>query len=92
VQDVEAKRNVQFKEKGEAQTATQLRDEAFEDLQDWMSDFIAIAHIAMEDQSQYLEMLGIVEPSQRRELLARSLHICYFFGLYGDMTYNLWVK
>ena len=61
--DVEAKLNAQFKEKGEAQAATQLRDEAFDDLQDWMSDFIAIARIAMEDQSQYLEMLGIVEPS-----------------------------
>ncbi|MCK5700705.1 MAG: hypothetical protein KAI29_06115 [Cyclobacteriaceae bacterium] len=61
--DVEAKLNAQFKEKGEAQTATQLRDEAFDELQDWMSDFIAIARIALEDQSQYLEMLGIVEPS-----------------------------
>ncbi len=63
VLDVEVKRNAQFKEKGEAQTATQLRDEAFDDLQDWMSDYIAIARIALEEQSQYLEMLGIVEPS-----------------------------
>ena len=63
VNDVEAKRNAQFKEKGEAQAATQLRDEAFDELQDWMSDYIAIARIALEDQSQYLEMLGIVEPS-----------------------------
>ncbi len=63
VLNVEAKLNAQLKEKGEAQSATQLRDEAFDELQDWMSDFIAIARIALEDQSQYLEMLGIVEPS-----------------------------
>lgn len=61
--DVEIKLNAQLKEKGEAQSATQMRDEAFDELQDWMSDFIAIARISLEDQSQYLEMLGIVEPS-----------------------------
>lgn len=61
--DVEAKLNSQLKEKGEAQTATQARDEAFDAMQAWMSDFIGIARIALEAQSQYLEMLGIVEPS-----------------------------
>jgi hypothetical protein len=63
VADVEAKLNSQLKEKGEAQTATQARDEAFDAMQEWMSDFIGIARIALEAQSQYLEMLGIVEPS-----------------------------
>jgi len=63
VNDVEEKMNVQLKEKGEAQNATQERDEAFEELQDWMGDFIAIARIALDDKSQYLEVLGIVEPS-----------------------------
>jgi len=63
VEDVQAKYNIQLKEKGEAQTATQLRDEALDKLQDWIGEFIAVAHIALEDHPQYLEILGIVEPS-----------------------------
>jgi len=63
VTEVEAKLSIQLKEKGEAQAATQARDAAFDDLQDWMSDFVAIARIALENDSQLLEMLGIVEPS-----------------------------
>ncbi len=63
VNDVEEKMNVQLKEKGEAQNATQELDKAFEELQDWMGKFIAIARIALDDKSQYLEVLGIVEPS-----------------------------
>ena len=53
----------QLKEKGEAQTATLKRDEAFDSLQNWMSDFVGIARIALETEPQYLEVLGIVEPS-----------------------------
>ncbi len=61
--EVGSKLATQLKEKGEAQDATQVRDKAFDDLQDWMSDFIAIARIALEDQPQMLEVLGIIEPS-----------------------------
>lgn len=43
-------------EKGEAQAATKARDEALEALMDWLSDFIAISRIALEDDSQLLEM------------------------------------
>jgi hypothetical protein len=63
VQDVEAKLAAQLKEKGDAQDATQTRDKAFDLLADWMSDFIAIARIALEDQPQMLEVLGIIEQS-----------------------------
>ena len=63
VDDVGAKYNAQLKEKGEAQTARQQRDFAMDELQEWMSDFIKVARIALEEQAQYLEMLGIVVPS-----------------------------
>ena len=63
VDQVQVKHSIQLKEKGEAQSATQLRDEALDALQEWMGKFIAVARIALEDQPQYLEMLGIVEPS-----------------------------
>ena len=62
VTDVELALNRQLKEKGEAQVATQQRDEAFDALQEWMGDFIAVARIALAGEPQYLEMLGVVQP------------------------------
>ena len=61
--DVEGNYNRQLKEKGEAQATTEERDEAFEELDEWISDYISIARIALDQESQYLEVLGIVEPS-----------------------------
>ncbi|ASC74110.1 hypothetical protein XM38_050850 [Halomicronema hongdechloris C2206] len=53
----------QEQEKGQAQTATQVRDTALDALSDWFSDFIAIARIALEDEPQMLEAMGVMEPS-----------------------------
>ncbi len=56
---VEAANAAQEQEKGEAQDATQQRNQAIDLLDDWLSDFIAIARIALEDRPQLLEVLGI---------------------------------
>lgn len=56
--EVEAARAVYFKELGEAQHATKLKDEAFAEIDDWMKEFYAIAKIALEDSPQLLESLG----------------------------------
>ena len=49
----------QEREAGDAQRATEKRDEAFDALDDWMDDYIAIAKIAFEDDKQLLEKMGI---------------------------------
>ena len=60
LEEVEKKYNKQLQEKGEAQAATNARDEALDSLQKWTGSYISIARVALEDEPQLLEMLGIV--------------------------------
>ena len=51
------------KEAGEAQQATEARDEAIDKLEEWKGDYFAILRIALAEDPQLLEVLGIVVKS-----------------------------
>lgn len=63
VAQVEAARAEYLKEKGESQDATKNKDAAFAQMDSWMSDFYAVARIALEDHPQLLEALSKVVKS-----------------------------
>ncbi|MFO7656159.1 MAG: hypothetical protein R6W78_03765 [Bacteroidales bacterium] len=58
INDLEAARAEYLREKGESQDATKIKDAAFAKMDDWMSEFYAVAKIALEDNPQLLESLG----------------------------------
>ena len=57
---IEQANMIQEREKGEAQAATEKRDAALDELQDWLSDYLAIAKVALEEEPQLLEGLGVL--------------------------------
>ena len=57
VEELELARANYIEEKGEAQNATQVKDDAFIKIDEWMSDFYAVARIALEENPQLLESL-----------------------------------
>lgn len=61
--NVETAQAAQVKETGEAQVATQERDDAAAALRGFMSDFYRVAEVATEDQPQLREKLGMLERS-----------------------------
>jgi len=58
---VEAAQVAQQKETGEAQRATRTRDDAAAELRGFWKDFAQVAKIALEDQPQLREVLGLLE-------------------------------
>ncbi|RXQ95887.1 hypothetical protein EO244_06160 [Ancylomarina salipaludis] len=58
IADLEAARSHYLIEKGESQDATKAKDAAFYKIDDWMSEFFAVARIGLEDNPQLLEALG----------------------------------
>ena len=57
---LENARAIYLKEIGESQDSTKIKDSAFAKIDKWMIDFKAVAKIAMEDNPQLLESLGIL--------------------------------
>ena len=58
ITDLESARAEYLREKGESQDSTKAKDTAFGEIDDWMSEFYAVAKIALEDKPQLLESLG----------------------------------
>lgn len=63
VSELETARTEYLREKGESQDATKAKDQALATLDDWMSEFYAVAAIALEDHPQLLESLSKVVKS-----------------------------
>ena len=59
IMQLESARAEYLREKGESQDSTKLKDKVFGEIDDWMSEFYAVAKIALEDNPQLLESLGI---------------------------------
>lgn len=57
--EVELTRSEYLRETGESQDATKAKDAAFKELEEWMQDFYAVARIALEDNPQLLEAIGL---------------------------------
>ena len=58
ITNLEEARATYLREKGESQDATKAKDKAFAEIDDWMSEFYAVAKIALEDNPQLLESIG----------------------------------
>ncbi len=60
ISELQSARNIYQTEIGESQEATKAKDQAIIDLENWIKDFKDIAQIALEDQPQLQEALGIL--------------------------------
>ena len=60
ISELDTARAEYLREKGESQDSTKQKDATFGNLDDWMSEFYAVARIALEDYIQLLEALGVI--------------------------------
>ena len=60
ISELDTARAEYLREKGESQDSTKQKDATFGNLDDWMSEFYAVARIALEDNIQLLEALGVI--------------------------------
>jgi hypothetical protein len=60
VKKVEENFSTKHQETTEAQDATRMRDRAFDELNEWVSDLITVSRIALDDKPEYMEMLGVL--------------------------------
>lgn len=58
ITELNNERSLYLREVGESQEATNTKDEAFVQMDDWMSEFYAVAKIALDDKPQLLESLA----------------------------------
>ncbi len=58
IDDLNDARAEYLREIGESQDATKAKNAAFDSIDDWMSEFYAVAKIGLEDNPQLLEALG----------------------------------
>ena len=58
INELENLRAAYIQTKGNGQNATKTKNKAFKDLEKWMSDFYAVARLALEGEPQLLESLG----------------------------------
>ncbi len=63
VVSMQQKYQAQKRETSEAQRASHDSDATLDALDDWMGDFIGVSRIALSKEPEYLERLGLVDPS-----------------------------
>lgn len=59
IEAITTRRQQQLQKIGEAQDATEKRDAALKAMDEWMKDFKIAARLALKDNPQWLEILGI---------------------------------
>lgn len=63
IAETEQLRAAYIKKEGESQDATKIKNKALGELETWMQDFYAMADIALENNQQLLEAIGLFRKS-----------------------------